>query len=87
MRAYRCFFLDRDNQFATTEIIDCADDEAAELRAGKLLADRPWHEIVEVWHHARLVSRHHGEAPPGSPDASVAPGSPEAFALIEPNAR
>jgi hypothetical protein len=52
MRAYHCFFMNRDKMITAVEVIECADD--GEARQGALL--RQWSPYaVEVWDDARKI--------------------------------
>jgi hypothetical protein len=54
MRAYHCFFMNRDKMITAVEVIECADD--GEARQGALRLLRQWSPYaVEVWDDARKI--------------------------------
>lgn len=61
MRKYRCYFLDAQSHIIAAEIIECADDAAAQEAAARLLNDRQ-HHAAELWDGSRRVARLEREA-------------------------
>ena len=55
MDAYRCYFLDRDNQVRSAEDIEAEGLLEAIDRSLTMLKLRPHHHAIEVWQGARVV--------------------------------
>jgi hypothetical protein len=55
MKAYRCHFLDRDNQLRSTEEVEAEGLAEAIDRSLTMLRLRPHHHAIELWQGARLV--------------------------------
>jgi hypothetical protein len=55
LHTYRCYLIDAQSHFARAEVIRCARDDEARLRARKLLAEKPDYRAVEVWEGDRRV--------------------------------
>jgi hypothetical protein len=48
LRTYRFLFLGVDSYISSAQVIACADDDAAKLRAREILAQRPDYRAIEV---------------------------------------
>ena len=55
MQTYRVYFLDSDDHIKAVEVISCADDAEARLRAVGLLGERRSFSSAEVWRDKDLV--------------------------------
>jgi hypothetical protein len=55
LRTYRFFLLDADSHVSSAEMVTCADDDAAKLRAREILTQRRGYRGIEVWDHDRRV--------------------------------
>ena len=56
IRNYRCYFTDAGDRIRSYEQIDCADDGAAALQVGALLAALEY-SSAELWEGKRLVGK------------------------------
>jgi hypothetical protein len=63
MDAYRCYFLDRDDQIRSTEDIEAEGLGEAIDRSLTMLKLRPHHHAIEVWRGARMVYPRHAARP------------------------
>ena len=57
MPAYRFYFLDSNDHITAAEVVECADDSDAKLKADALLKERPGFTSVEVWKTKDMVHR------------------------------
>jgi hypothetical protein len=55
LRTYRFLFLGVDSYISSAQVIACADDDAAKLRAREILGQRPDYRAIEVWELDRRV--------------------------------
>jgi len=55
MQTYRVYFMDSDDHIKAVEVITCADDAEARLRAAGLLTERRSFSSVEVWREKDMV--------------------------------
>jgi hypothetical protein len=55
MNAYRCHFLDRDNQIRSTEDLEAEGAAEAVDRSLTMLKLRPHHHAIELWQGSRMI--------------------------------
>jgi hypothetical protein len=55
MNAYRCYFLDRDNQIRSAEDLEAEGSAEAIDRSLTMLSLRPHHHAIEVWQGTRML--------------------------------
>jgi hypothetical protein len=63
MGAYRCYFLDRNNQIRSTEEIEAEGLVEAIDRSLTMLKLRPHHHAIELWQGAKMVYPLHAARP------------------------
>jgi len=57
MVEYRCYILDPEDHIVQAYEIECGDDAQAASAAEGLLARNPYHRSIEVWEHARRITK------------------------------